>query len=62
MYKDMYIFIYENLYIYMYMYLYLYMYMHMYMCVCVSFCLLCGSVPRRVSRVVARYVLFVVHD
>ena len=30
--------------------------------VCVSLCLLCGAVSRRVSRVVARYVLFVVRD
>ena len=31
-------------------------------CVCVSLCLLCGAVSRRVSRVVARCVLFVVRD
>ena len=36
--------------------------MYMCVCVCASLCLLCGAVSRRVSRVVARYVLFVVRD
>ena len=40
----------------------MYMYMYMCVCVCVSLCLLCGAVSRRVSHVVARYVLFVVRD
>ena len=38
------------------------MYMYMYMYMSVSLCLLCGAVSRRVSRVVARYVLFLVRD
>ena len=46
------------------LHIYIYRYIHMYMCVCVcvSLCLLCGAVSCRVSRVVARYVLFVVRD
>ena len=31
-------------------------------CACASSCLLCGAVSRRVSRVVARYFLFVVRE
>ena len=48
--------------IYIYINIYIYMHMYVYMCVCVSLCLFCGAVSRRVSRVVARHVLFVVRD
>ena len=55
-----------NMYIYIYMYIFIYIficiYMYMCTCVCVSLCLLCGAVSRRLSRVVACYVLFVVRD
>ena len=53
---------YTYIFIYIYIYIHMYMYMYVYVCVCVSLCLLRGAVSRRVSRVAARYVLFVVRD
>ena len=46
----------------MYVRLFIFTYKNVYMYMCVSLCLLCGAVSRRVSRVVACYVLFVVRD
>ena len=49
-------------------YIHKYIYMYIYTCVCVCVCLcvcvrlLCGAVSCRVSRVVARYFLFVVRQ
>ena len=45
----------------MYVYVYVYMWRAR-ACACLSLCFLCGAVSRRVSRVAARYVLFVVRD
>ena len=40
----------------------MHIFIYMCMCMCVSLCLLWGAVSRRVSSVVARYLLFVIRD